>query len=149
MSLPFTLNTAQEWLDNIPTFLISLDASSEFLSNNEAPEYIASKLVLYFKHTPQQFGEKIIEILKNASDPGKFVLLKILLRVSQIWADLIKIEGVQPALTELALTTDKIFSDIAIDLSKKLDEVTSVVHRDIESEERYLGPEEDRFPESK
>jgi len=148
MSLPFTLNTAQEWLHNIPAFLISLDASSELISNNEIAEYIASKLVLYFNHTPQQFGENITGILKNASDPGKFVLLKILLRASQIWADLIKIEGVQPALTELALTTDKIFSSHAIDLSKKLDEATSVVYRDIDSEESMSILDEEPIAES-
>jgi len=149
MSLPFTLNTAQEWLDNIPTFLISLDASSEFVTNNEAPEYIASKLSLYFTHTPQQFGEKIILILKNASDPGKFVLLKSLLRASRIWPDLIQIEGVQPALTELALTTDKIFSNLAFDLSKKLDEVISEVYHDKNIEESRLTLEEEPFAESK
>ncbi|MHA1513197.1 MAG: hypothetical protein ACTSRJ_03950, partial [Candidatus Hodarchaeales archaeon] len=149
MSLPFTLNSPQEWLDKIPTFLISLNTSTEYGLSNNTPVYIASKLVLYFNHSPQQFGRKIVEILTNASDTGKFVLLKILLRGSPIWADLIKIEGVQPALTELALTTDKMYSIYAIDLSKKLDEITSVVKHDIFSLESIPALEEEPFTEDK
>lgn len=149
MSLPFTLNSAQEWLDKIPTFLISLNTSTEYGLSNNAPVYISSRLVLYFNQSPQQFGKKIVEILNNASDIGKFVLLKILLRASPIWADLIKIEGVQPALTELALTTDKVYSSDAIDLSKKLDEVTSEIKFDVDSEKSLSALEEEPFTESK
>jgi hypothetical protein len=149
MSLPFTLNSPQEWLDKIPTFLISLNTSTEYGLSNNTPVYIASKLVLYFNHSPQQFGRKIVEILTNASDTGKFVLLKILLRTSPIWADLIKTEGVQPALTELALTTDKVYSIDAIDLSKKIDENSAVGKLDIFSEESIPALEEEPFTETK
>ncbi|MHA1945765.1 MAG: hypothetical protein ACXAC6_05780 [Candidatus Hodarchaeales archaeon] len=151
MSLPFTLNTAQEWLDNIPPFLLSLDPSSEFVSNDEIPEYLASTLLLFFNQAPHEFGRKAIFILENASDPGKYVFLKTLLGVSEIWADLIKIEGVHPALTELALTTDKIFSETAFNLSKKLEEVASEIFRVAAIEESLITPvgeEFDSFDES-
>ncbi len=151
MSLPFTLNTAQEWLDNIPPFLVSLDSSSEFVSKNEIPEYLSSTLLLYFNQAPQEFGKKIIYILENASDPGKYVFLKTLLGVSEIWGDLVKIEGVYPALTELALTTDKIYSNTAINLSKKLEEVASEIYRVAAIEESIVTPvgeEFDSFDES-
>ena len=145
MSLPFTLNTAQEWLDNIPPFLLSLDPSSEFVSNNEISEYFASTLLLFFNQAPHEFGRKVIFILENASDPGKYVFLKTLLGVSEIWADLVKIEGVHPALTELALTTDKIYSNTAFNLSKKLEEVASEIFRVAAIEERLVTPVGEEF----
>ena len=151
MSLPFTVNTAQEWLDNIPPFLVSLDLSSEFVSNDEIPEYFASTLLLFFNQAPHEFGRKVLFILENASDPGKSIILKTLLGVSKIWTDLVKIEGVQPALTELALTTDKIYSKTAFSLSKKLEEVTSEIFRVAAIEESLITPvgeEFDSFDES-
>ncbi|MHA1542979.1 MAG: hypothetical protein ACTSQH_08380, partial [Candidatus Hodarchaeales archaeon] len=92
-----------------------------------------------------EFGRKVLFILENASDPGKSIILKTLLGVSKIWADLVKIEGVQPALTELALTTDKIYSKTAFSLSKKLEEVTSEILRVATIEESLITPVGEEF----
>lgn len=127
MPIPIIIDSALDWINKVPELLLPLDESSEILNNEEFINYVAIKLTTYFKENENQFAAKICQILEEGTDSGKLVLLRILFNSTSIWNDLVQVNNLQPLLTELALTPDKIFTQTAVLLSQKLVEFASSI----------------------
>ncbi|MHA2054368.1 MAG: hypothetical protein ACW99F_12295 [Candidatus Hodarchaeales archaeon] len=122
MSLPITIESAQDWIEKVPPLLLTLEDSSEILHNEEFVNYIARKLVIYYEQLENQFISFILQILSEGAEHGKFIMLKVLLNTKSLWKNLVQQNDLQPMLTELALTPDKVFTQTAVQLSQKLEE---------------------------
>lgn len=125
MSLPFSINSAQDWIGNVPSFLDSLEEYSDFVRNAGVTSYLANTLVQFMNEAKDDSFSTIYSILKESTDVGKFVMIQILFHASEIWPDLVQFERIQPVLTALALSPDKLYTKDAIQLSQKLEEITS------------------------
>ncbi|PWI48580.1 hypothetical protein CEE45_05935 [Candidatus Heimdallarchaeota archaeon B3_Heim] len=125
MSLPFSINSAQDWIGNVPSFLASLEEYSDFVRNAGATSYLANTLVQILNEAKEDIFFTIYSILKESTDVGKFVMIQILFHTSEIWPDVVQFERIQPVLTALALSPDKIYTKDAIQLSQKLEAITS------------------------
>ena len=124
MSLPFTIYSAQDWLSSVPPLLLSEEKSSELTTNEEAQEYLASTLIKYFQYSQESFLESIVSILEGASDSGKYIMIKVLFRSESLWNDFARKTRLRAALSELALLPDKVYTQDANSLSKKLMDLT-------------------------
>ncbi len=127
MSLPITIDSAQEWIEKVPSLLLTLEDLSEILHNEQLINYLAMKLENYYNQVENLFTASILQILNEGTESGKLILLNVLLKSTNIWNNLAKINNLQPILTELALTPDKIFTQAAITLSQKLVKMTAEV----------------------
>ncbi len=123
MFFPFSLKSAANWLDFVPDFLINLPADSKYVHNKDFHHYLASTLEAYLAEAPAGFLSTIHSILTEATEHGKFVLLETLLFAENSWPILAQDARLQPALTELALSTDKLYSKGAASLSSKLEDL--------------------------
>ena len=144
MFFPFSLKSASNWLDFVPEFLLTIPEDSKYIYNNEFHQFLASTLETFFSQTPTEFLSAILAILKEAPEPGKYIILETLLHAEAIWEALAQDETFQPALTELALSTDKLYSKNAAFLSSKLEDLHSP--RD-EEEETISEPMHERKEE--
>lgn len=122
MFYPFSLKSPADWLNFVPPFLMNL-SDEEYTNNKQFHQYIASKLQSYFPEFPGKFLAEIHSLLSDATEAGKFVLIEVLLQVEILWEVLAQEVNLQPLLTELALTTDRLYSKSATALSKHLEEL--------------------------
>ncbi len=125
MSLPFSINSARDWITNVPSFLTSLEEYSDFVRNAGATSYLANTLVQVFNEAKEELLLTIYSILKESSDVGKFVMVQVLLNATNIWTDIVQSAQIKPALTALALSPDKLYTKDAIHLSQKLEEMST------------------------
>ncbi|MCK5603889.1 hypothetical protein KAR91_18525, partial [Candidatus Pacearchaeota archaeon] len=125
MFFPFSLKSASNWLDFVPEFLLTIPEDSKYIYNNEFHQFLASTLETFFTQAPTEFLSAILAILKEAPEPGKYIILETLLHAEAIWEALAQDETFQPALTELALSTDKLYSKNAAFLSSNLEDLYS------------------------
>lgn len=123
MIFPFSLRSAENWLDFVPRFLLSISEDSPWIDHDEFLQYLATKLQEYFIPSPDIFGNMILTVLQTATDAGKFVLIQVLLRSVATWQLLAEDSRLQPLLTELALSSDEIYSKAATELSSRLEEI--------------------------
>lgn len=123
MYFPFSLGSAKAWLIHVPEFLLTLPVDSKYIQNKEFHIYLASTLESFFSHTPSEFLLVLHTILTEATESGKYVMLETLLHAKSIWIRLRQNEAFQPALTELALTTDRLYSNSAKQLSSSLENI--------------------------
>ncbi len=123
MFFPFSLKSAANWLEFVPDFLINLPGDSKYVDNKDFHHYLASTLEAYLAEAPAGFLSIIYSILNEATEHGKFVLIETLLFAENSWPILAQDERLQPALTELALSTDKLYSKGAASLSSKLEDL--------------------------
>ncbi|MHA1978451.1 MAG: hypothetical protein ACW98F_04860 [Candidatus Hodarchaeales archaeon] len=144
MSLPFSISSAHDWISHVPSFLSSLGEYSDFVKNVGAKSYLANTLVQVFYEEKDDILSTIYSILKESSDVGKFVMIQVLFHASDIWSDLVEFERIQPALTALALSPGKLYTNDAIELAKKLDEMTSGGFMKEKDEEALIFKAEDR-----
>jgi hypothetical protein len=126
MFYPFSLKSPSDWLNFVPPFLMNL-SDEEYTNNEQFHQYIASKLQSYFPEFPSEFLAAIHSLLSNATEAGKFVLIEVLLQVEAIWEVLAQDVNLQPLLTELALSTDRLYSKNAATLSRYLVELHAPV----------------------
>ena len=123
MFFPFSLKSAANWLDFVPEFLINLPADSKYIHNKDFHHYLASTLEAYLVEAPAGFLSVIHSILTEATEHGKFVLLETLLYAENSWPNLAQDDRIQPDLTALALSTDRLYSKGAANLSSKLEDL--------------------------
>ncbi|MFX1285646.1 MAG: hypothetical protein ACFFB5_18545 [Promethearchaeota archaeon] len=123
MFFPFSLQSASDWLDYVPNFLLTLPEDSKYVNNKEFHHYLASTLEAFFPEASHEFLSAILTILIDATEAGKYIILEILLDTESIWEILAEFEKIQPVLTELALSTDKLYSKSAATLSSKLEDI--------------------------
>ncbi|MFX1248976.1 MAG: hypothetical protein ACFFBQ_16430, partial [Promethearchaeota archaeon] len=123
MYFPFSLKSASNWLDLVPKFLLVLPDESIYLQNKEFHQYLASSLETFFPEASTEFLNRISTILTDGTEAGKYVLLEILLLAESIWETLAQDIAVQPILTGLALSTERIYSKNAAILSRKLEDI--------------------------
>jgi hypothetical protein len=123
MIFPFSLQSAENFLDFVPSFLLSLSEDSPWVDHDEFLQYLATELQEFFLPSPQRFVPSILSVIEMASDAGKVVMIKVLLRSVATWQFLAEESRLQPLLTELALSSDKIYSRAATELSSKLEEI--------------------------
>ncbi|UCE12654.1 MAG: hypothetical protein JSV04_10725 [Candidatus Heimdallarchaeota archaeon] len=123
MYFPFSLESVKSWLENVPDFLLTLPTDSKYIQNKEFHIYLASTLESFFSHAPPEFLLILHTILTEATEAGKYVLLEVLLHAKSIWSKLNEDETFQPALTELALTSDRLYSNSAKQLSSSLENI--------------------------
>ncbi|UCG89900.1 MAG: hypothetical protein JSU57_05405 [Candidatus Heimdallarchaeota archaeon] len=141
MFFPFSLQSASNWLDFVPNFLLTLPNDSKYVNNKEFHHYLASTFETFFPQTPSRFLSTILTILKEATEAGKYVILETLLLAGAIWEELTQYEKIQPVLTELALSTDKLYSKSAVNLSSKLEDIP-LLHEEETIEEAMDEKEE-------
>ncbi|MFX0185704.1 MAG: hypothetical protein ACFE95_21675 [Candidatus Hodarchaeota archaeon] len=123
MFFPFSLKSPADWLNNVPNFLQTLSDDSEYLNKTDFHQYLAAKLQSFFSQAPGEFLVAINTILNQATEAGKYVLIETLLQAEIIWSVLAQDVNLQPTLTELALSTDRIYSKSAAQLSSRLEEI--------------------------
>jgi hypothetical protein len=129
MFFPFSLKTPTDWLDIVPNFLQTLSDDSEYLNKIDFHQYLAAKLQSFFSQAPGEFLVAINSILTQATEAGKYVLIETLLQAEIIWSVLAQDLNLQPTLTELALSTDSLYSRSAAQLSSRLEEIQSTPDR--------------------
>ncbi|MFX0185958.1 MAG: hypothetical protein ACFE95_22970 [Candidatus Hodarchaeota archaeon] len=123
MFFPFSLQTPSDWLEHVPHFLHTLSDDSEYLNKVDFHQYLAAKLESFFSQAPGEFLVAINMILTEATVAGKYVLLETLILAENIWPVLAQDVNLQPTLTELALSTDRLYSKSAAQLSSRLEEI--------------------------
>lgn len=123
MYFPFSLKSASNWLDFVPELLSTLPDDSKYIGNKEFHNYLASTLETFFPEASDQFLLAIFTLLMEATDAGRYIVLETLLVAEGIWEALVQDETFQPLLTGLALSTDKIYSTNAANLSGKLEDL--------------------------
>ena len=126
MSIPIRIESLDDWLEQIPVFLSSLEPDSVYLDSFEFHSYLAEKLNNFYFQKPLKFNNIIKNIFKNSTEQGKYFLIKILLLTPNLWKNLKQDDEFQPILTELALTPDKIYTKDAATLSKNLEEIFTI-----------------------
>ncbi|MHA2108766.1 MAG: hypothetical protein ACXABU_03515 [Candidatus Hodarchaeales archaeon] len=144
MSLPFSISSAQDWIVHVPSFLASLEEYSDYVKNAGATSYLANTLVQVINEAKDEILNTIHSILKDSSTVGKFVMIQILFHASEIWTDLVEFNRIQPALTALALSPDKLFTKDAIQLSQKLESISSGGLLGEKAEDTLIYEAEDR-----
>ncbi len=143
MSLPFSINSARDWITHVPTFLASLSEYSDFVRNASVTSYLANTLAQVMNEAKEEILLTIYSILNESSDVGKFVLIQTLLHATDIWTDLVQFSRIKPTLTALALSPDKLYTKDAINLSQKLEDIpSSEITRDIEDDSTIYKAEE-------
>ncbi|MHA2243957.1 MAG: hypothetical protein ACXADY_03230 [Candidatus Hodarchaeales archaeon] len=125
MFFPFSLKSASNWIDSVPKFLLTIPEDSKYVYNKEFHLFLASTLESFFPQAPTEFLSVILTILKEATEPGKYIILETLLHAETIWKALSQAETFLPALTELALSTDKLYSKNAAFFLSKLEDLHS------------------------
>ncbi len=148
MYFPFSLKSASNWFDFVPEFLLTLPVDSKYVYNKEFHHYLASTLETFFSQASGEFLSNIFAILIEATEAGKYIILETLLFAETIWEALAQDETLQPVLTELALSTDKLYSKSAVNLSSKLEDILLPREEEAISEVVYEKKEEDIFEES-
>ncbi len=126
MFYPFSLKSPTDWLNFVPPFLMNL-SDEEYSTNEQFHQYLASKLQSYFPELPGQFLAAIHSLLSDATEAGKYVLIEVLLQVEVLWEVLAQDVNLQPLLTELALSTDRLYSKNASILSRHLEELQAPI----------------------
>lgn len=121
MFFPFTINSAANWLDFVPKYLISLE-DNNYVQDKGFHQHISSTLETYFYESKESFFTAIKSILTTGTEYGKYVMLESLLLSKKIWKELGQVYDIQPILTELALSPDRIYAKSAIKLSTHLEE---------------------------
>lgn len=129
MFFPFSLKTPTDWLNIVPNFLQTLSDDSEYLNKTDFHQYLAAKLQSFFSQAPGEFLVAINSILTQATEAGKYVLIETLLQAEIIWSVLTQDVNLQPTLTELALSTDRLYSKSAALLSSHLEEIQTTPDR--------------------
>ncbi len=142
MFFPFSLQSASNWLDSVPNYLLTLPEDSKYINHKEFHHYLASTLEAFFSESPSEFLSTILTILKKATEAGKYVILETLHLASVIWEKLAQYEKIQPVLTELALSTDKLYSKSATTLSSKLEDIP-LTHEEEETVEEAMSKREE------
>ncbi len=120
MVFPINIESPNDWLEQIPSFLSSLQPDSIYLDSFEFQSYLANKLNNFYSQYPLKFNSIIKEILKTSTELAKYLLIKILLLTPDLWKNFKLDDEFQPILTELALTPDKIYAKNAATLSKNI-----------------------------
>jgi hypothetical protein len=143
MSFSFTINSAQDWLSSIPSLLLSEEKSSGLVSNKDAQEYMASTLIEYFQDSQESFINSIISILESNSDSGKYIMVQVLLQSEVLWNDLVQSIRLKTALSTLALSLDKAYTQDAAYLSNKLMDLSFYSSRQEILKEEDSPPETD------
>ena len=121
MHFPFSIKTALNWLDFVPSYLISLE-NTQFVYNKEFHQYIGSKLENFFLEAPSDFFSAINSILSSGTEYGKYIMIEALISAKAIWKNLSNGYNLQPILLEMALSPDKIYTKSAVQLSSYLEE---------------------------
>ncbi|MHA2226130.1 MAG: hypothetical protein ACXAC8_13045 [Candidatus Hodarchaeales archaeon] len=137
MTFPFALKSSTNWIDFVPEFLITLSADSEFVQNAEFLQYLSSKLDSFYSDSPHKFLEVISRILTEATESGKYVILETILQTRRIWTDLSRNANIQPILTELALSNDRIYSKSAVQLSSFLEEIKASLAKELPADQAF------------
>ncbi|MHA2075442.1 MAG: hypothetical protein ACW97X_12555, partial [Candidatus Hodarchaeales archaeon] len=140
MIFPFSINSAADWLDLVPKYLISLE-DNEFVKDKGFHQYIGSTLETYFSHSKGNFFSAIKSILTTGTEFGKYVLLESLFFARIIWRDFSQDYNIQPILTELALSQDRNYAKRAVQLSSHLEDLLLSKREDVvldEAEETAL-----------
>ncbi|MFW9856341.1 MAG: hypothetical protein ACFFFG_14910 [Candidatus Thorarchaeota archaeon] len=123
MIFPFSLHSAENFLDFVPKFLLSLPEDSPWIDHDEFVHYLVAKLQEYFLPSPQKFVPMILSVLRNGTDAGRLMLINVLLKAVATWHFLAEQSELQALLTEMALSSDIIYSKAAAELSSKLEEI--------------------------
>ncbi|MHA2306143.1 MAG: hypothetical protein ACXACU_12210 [Candidatus Hodarchaeales archaeon] len=130
MIFPFSINSAVDWLDLVPKYLISLE-DNEFVQDKGFHQYIGSTLETYFSQSKANFFSAIKSILTTGTEYGKNVLLESLFFARIIWRDISLDYNIQPILTELALSQDRIYAKRAVQLSSHLEDLVAPKREEI------------------
>ncbi|MFX0085734.1 MAG: hypothetical protein ACFFAU_08670 [Candidatus Hodarchaeota archaeon] len=134
MSFPFSINSAEDWLNVVPKYLLTLE-DSHLLYNKGFHQYIGSNLEIYFLKASDKFFSVINSILTSGTEYGKYIVLEALLHAKSIWRYLCQEYNLQPILLELALSPDKIYTKSAVQLSSYLEELTTQLKEEESFEE--------------
>ncbi len=140
MSFPFSINSAEDWLTVVPKYLLALE-DSHLLYNKGFHQYIGSNLEIYFLKDSANFFSVINSILSSGTEYGKYIMIEALLQAKSIWKYLYQEYNLQPILLELALSPNKIYTKIAVQLSSYLEELTAQPKK--EEEESFEESEND------
>ncbi|MFW9777693.1 MAG: hypothetical protein ACFFE8_02485 [Candidatus Heimdallarchaeota archaeon] len=123
MIFPFSLHSPENFLDFVPSFLLSLPEDSPWIDHDEFVQYLVAKLQEYFLPSPRRFVPMILSVLENGTNAGKLMLINVLLKAVATWHFLAEQSELQALLTEMALSSDIIYSKAAAELSRKLEEI--------------------------
>ena len=132
MVFPINIESPNDWLEQIPAFLSSLQPDSIYLDSFEFQSYLADKLNNFYSQYPLKFNDLIKGVLKTSTEQAIYFLIKILLLTPDLWKNFKLDDEFQPILTELALTPDKIYAKEAATLSKNIVEAEYIQKEETE-----------------